>query len=118
VRLTIPVESSGGPVLAVPVSALTLAADGSSRVQRDVDGTTEFVPVRPGLTADGYVAVTATAGALQAGDLVVIGFEQRNTTSQPNDTAPISVTPSDTSPASDQPTATVNPTGTTGAPGG
>ena len=34
VRLTIAVESSGGPVLAVPVSALSLAPDGTSRLQR------------------------------------------------------------------------------------
>ena len=80
VRLTIPIESSGTPVLAVPVSALTLAADGSSRVQRatgDAGGTvTEFVAVTPGLSADGFVGITALDGGLAAGDLVVIGLDQ------------------------------------------
>ena len=79
VRLTIPVESSGQSVLAVPVSALTLAADGSSRVQRSVGGVTEFVKVIPGLSASGYVGITATSGNLQPGDLVVIGVDQRAT---------------------------------------
>ena len=76
VRLTIPVESSGRSVLSVPVSALTLAADGSSRVQRSVDGVTDFVTVVPGLSAAGYVGVTAPAGKLKAGDLVVIGVDR------------------------------------------
>ena len=76
VRLTIPVESSGKSVLAVPASALTLAAGGSSRVERSVNGVTEFVTVVPGLSAGGYVGVTAPAGNLNAGDLVVIGLDQ------------------------------------------
>ena len=79
VRLTIPVESSGRSVLAVPVSALTLAADGSSRVQRSVDGVTDFITVVPGLSAAGYVGVTAPAGKLTAGDLVVIGVDRPTT---------------------------------------
>ena len=33
VRLTIPIKSTDGAVTAVPMSALSLAADGSSRVQ-------------------------------------------------------------------------------------
>ncbi|HEV8575354.1 MAG TPA: peptidoglycan-binding domain-containing protein, partial [Dehalococcoidia bacterium] len=45
VRLTVPVESTGGSVLAVPVSAVTLSADGSSRIQRQHDGALEFVTV-------------------------------------------------------------------------
>ena len=73
VRLTIPVDSSAGTVLAVPVSALTLAPDGSSRVQRNRDGTTDFVKVKPGLSADGFVEVTVTEGTLKIGDMVVIG---------------------------------------------
>ena len=77
VRMTVPIESTGGSVLAVPVGALTLSADGSSRVQRDNTGTLEFVTVEPGLSANGYVAVKASGGALRAGDLVVIGFDQK-----------------------------------------
>ena len=71
-RLTIPVESTGGEVLTVPISALSLAADGRSRVQ--VDGL-EYVVVEPGLSAGGYVEVTPVDGRLAPGQLVVIGFE-------------------------------------------
>jgi peptidoglycan hydrolase-like protein with peptidoglycan-binding domain len=79
VRLTVPIESTGGSVLAVPVSAVTLAADGSSRIQRDVNGQLEYVTVEPGLSADGYVAVRPVGGPLEAGDLVVVG-DQSSTT--------------------------------------
>ena len=79
VRMTVPIESTGAGVLAVPVAALTLSADGSSRVQRDNKGTLEFVTVEPGLSASGFVAVKPlSGGALQAGDLVVIGFDKRS----------------------------------------
>jgi peptidoglycan hydrolase-like protein with peptidoglycan-binding domain len=73
VRLTVPVESTGGSVLAVPVSAVTLAADGTSRIQRDSNGALEYVRVEPGLSADGYVAVKPVGAELAAGDLVVVG---------------------------------------------
>ena len=75
VRLTIPIESTEGPVLVVPVSALSLAPDGSSRVQRAIDGRLEFVGVDPGLSAGGFAEVTPIDGTLEAGDLVVVGFE-------------------------------------------
>jgi len=79
VRMQVPVESTGGSVLAVPVSALTLSADGSSRVQRDNNGTLEYVTVESGLAADGYVAVKPIDSALEPGDLVVVGFDQQGT---------------------------------------
>jgi len=75
-RLTIPVESTGGAVTVVPVSALFLAADGTSRVQVDNNGTLEFVVVEPGLSADGFVQVTPVDGTLSAGQLVLVGYEQ------------------------------------------
>jgi multidrug efflux pump subunit AcrA (membrane-fusion protein) len=75
VRITVPIESTEGPVLSVPVSAVSLAADGSSRVQRSTDAGLEFVTVEPGLSAGGFVQVTPTDGALEPGDLVVVGFE-------------------------------------------
>jgi len=34
------------------------------------------VRVEPGLSAEGYVAVTAVDGELAAGDLVVVGFNE------------------------------------------
>ena len=76
-RLTIPVESTGGMVTVVPVSALSLAADGTTRVQVEKNGGLEFVTVEPGLSAQGFVAVTPLEGTLAAGQLVVIGFENK-----------------------------------------
>jgi hypothetical protein len=71
VRLTVSVGSSQGEVLAVPLSAVSLAADGSSRVQRDDGhGRTTSVRVQPALSAAGYVEVTPLGGSLAAGDLV------------------------------------------------
>jgi len=75
-RLTIPVESTKGAVLAVPTSALALAADGSSRIQvQRANGALEYVVVKPGLAADGYVEVTPPDGALAPGQLVVVGYK-------------------------------------------
>jgi hypothetical protein len=74
-RLTIPIESTNGMVTAVPTSALSLAADGTSRIQVENDGALEYIVVEPGLSADGYVEVKPLQGSLQPGQLVVIGFE-------------------------------------------
>jgi len=74
-RLTIPIESTGGTVTAVPISALSLAADGMSRVQVDNNGTLEFIVVEPGLSADGFVEVTPVDGTLTPGQLVVVGYK-------------------------------------------
>ncbi len=76
-RLTIPVKSTGGAVTVVPISALSLAADGTSRVQVDNNGSLEFIVVEPGLSADGFVEVTPVDGTLAPGQLVVIGFAQQ-----------------------------------------
>jgi len=75
-RLTIPVESTGGAVTVVPISALFLAADGTSRVQVDNKGNLEFVVVDPGLSAGGFVEVTPVEGTLSAGQLVLVGYEK------------------------------------------
>lgn len=74
-RLTIPVESTNGSALVVPVAALSLAADGRSRVQVSQEGGLAFVTVSVGLSADGWVEVTPLDGELSEGQLVVIGFE-------------------------------------------
>lgn len=74
-RLTIPIESTDGAVTAVPVSALSLAADGTSRVQVDNNGSLEFIVVEPGLSADGFVEVTPIDGTLAPGQLVVVGYK-------------------------------------------
>jgi hypothetical protein len=74
VVLTIAVQSTDGAVLAVPVNALSVAADGTSRVQvQGADRTLRFVTVTPGLSAKGFVAVTPTSGTLKPGDLVIVG---------------------------------------------
>jgi peptidoglycan hydrolase-like protein with peptidoglycan-binding domain len=76
-RLTIPVESSGGTVTTVPISALSLAADGTSRVQVDNNGSLEFIVVEPGLSAGGFVEVTPIDGTISPGQLVVVGYEKK-----------------------------------------
>jgi peptidoglycan hydrolase-like protein with peptidoglycan-binding domain len=74
VTLTIAVRSTRGEVLAVPVTALSVGADGSSRIQRESPGGgTEFVTVEPGLAAQGLVEVRAPDGGLSDGDLVIVG---------------------------------------------
>ena len=70
-RLTVPFKSTRKAQLVVPLSAVSLGPDGASRVQRSDGGTLRFVPVEPGLSADGYVAVTPD-GPLAVGDLVVV----------------------------------------------
>jgi hypothetical protein len=76
VRVTITAAASDGEVLVVPLAAVSSAADGSTRVS--VLGAGSDVPVdvavTAGISADGFVAVEpVTAGALDAGDLVVVG---------------------------------------------
>jgi multidrug efflux pump subunit AcrA (membrane-fusion protein) len=78
-RLKIPIESTQGAVTAVPISALSLAPDGTSRVQVQRDGVLEYVTVEPGLSAGGFVEVAPVDGTLSAGDLVVVGFENPET---------------------------------------
>ncbi len=75
VRVTIPLEASKGAVIAVPVSAVSLSADGTSRIQVDRGGALEFVTVRPGLAAGGFVEVVPAQGELAAGQLVVVGYK-------------------------------------------
>jgi hypothetical protein len=74
VRLTIPIQSTSGPVTAVPVSALSLAPDGSSRIQLKTDKGLEYRTVKPGLTANGFVQVTPVTGMVSRGDQVVVGY--------------------------------------------
>jgi hypothetical protein len=83
VKVTIPVQSTGGDVMAVPVAALAAAADGSSRVQvEDGDGITWFVVVDTGLAAGGYVEITAVDGSLHTGDRIVVGREETGRSEQ------------------------------------
>jgi hypothetical protein len=73
---TISVQSTQGEVLAVPVAALSMASDGSTRVQVQAQAPrapARFVTVDPGLSAKGLVAVKPVQGDLAPGDLVVVG---------------------------------------------
>lgn len=86
VRVTIPVSSTGGAVLAVPLAALTAGPGGESRVElMGDDDATELVEVETGLAAGGYVEVTGVDRDLAEGDLVVIGSsgEQDDPTADP-----------------------------------
>lgn len=74
VKVVIPVGGTAGEVLAVPAAALSATADGSTRIEvREPDGTTRFVRVEPGLSADGLVEIAPLDGEVAEGDLVVIG---------------------------------------------
>lgn len=75
VRLAIPIETTKGPVIAVPTSALSLAADGTSRVLVDRSGRQEYVTVQPGLSTGGYVEVSASDERLAPGQMVVVGYK-------------------------------------------
>jgi peptidoglycan hydrolase-like protein with peptidoglycan-binding domain len=75
VRLKIPIEATKGAVLAVPVSAVSLAPDGTSRVQVATKAGLSYVTIKPGLSSGGYVAVTPIVGSLAAGQQVVVGYE-------------------------------------------
>lgn len=79
VRVSIPVGSTGGKVLSVPVAALTAGTGGEARVEvvegdpRNPQAQTRLVTVQTGLSAGGMVEVTPTNGELAEGDLVVVG---------------------------------------------
>lgn len=73
VRITIPVQSTDGAVLTVPLAALTAGPGGEARVEVARGGKTRLVEVEVGLTADGYAEVSPVAGKLSEGDLVVVG---------------------------------------------
>lgn len=75
VRLSIPIETTKGPVIAVPTSAVSLAADGTSRVLVDRSGRQEYITVQPGLSTGGYVEVNAPDGRLVPGQMVVVGYK-------------------------------------------
>jgi peptidoglycan hydrolase-like protein with peptidoglycan-binding domain len=75
-RVTVTAAASEGPVLVVPLAAVSAGADGATRVSVLGPGAVDpvEVPVTAGLSADGFVAVEpVTPGGLVEGDLVVVG---------------------------------------------
>jgi hypothetical protein len=74
VKLTIAVKSTDKAVLTVPITSLSVGADGTSRVQVQRNGgRSEYVSVEPGLAAQGLVEVRPVRGSLTPGELVVAG---------------------------------------------
>ena len=136
VRLTIAIKSTKGEVLTVPLNALSVGADGRSRVQVDSGGGgTRLVHVDPGLAAAGNVEVEPRRiGALREGDRVVVGAGSSSAAAKapaganaPAAPAGVSTTPSSaqppgsssgTAPATTTPATTTPPAATTPAPAG
>ncbi|SFJ83110.1 hypothetical protein [Cellulomonas sp. KH9] len=74
VRVRIPVSSTEGEVLAVPLAALTAGPGGESRLELVEDGGSRLVEVTTGLAASGYVEITTSQEPIEAGDLVAVGI--------------------------------------------
>jgi hypothetical protein len=123
VKLSIAVQSTAGEVLAVPISALSIGADGRERVQVDRGrGGATVVYVRTGLRAQGLVEVSPRrAGELKQGDLVVVGAGARSAakgatgSGAPATPAGVSTTPSSAAAGAPAGT-TTTPATTTAAP--
>ncbi len=73
VRIRVPVSSTQGEVLVVPLAALTAGPGGESRVEVVEGGTSRLVTVTTGLAAEGYAEITSSAEPLEEGDLVAVG---------------------------------------------
>ncbi len=79
VRLRIPVASTDGEVIAVPIAALSAGSGGEDRVELLIDvrdghnAETETVTVEAGLAADGYVEITSSDDRIVEGAKVVVG---------------------------------------------
>jgi len=78
VRVRVPVSSTDGEVLAVPLAALTAGPGGESRVEMVEDGQSRLVEVTTGLAASGYVEITGSQEPIEAGDLVVVGISPQD----------------------------------------
>lgn len=73
-KVTIPISSTGGEVLAVPLAAVSAGSDGRPQVLVERSpGETELVMVTTGLAAEGFVEVEPIEAQLAAGDRVVVG---------------------------------------------
>jgi peptidoglycan hydrolase-like protein with peptidoglycan-binding domain len=93
VVMTIAVDATEDEVLAVPIAALSVGADNTTRVEvQQKRGTSRIVVVEPGLAAQGLVEVTPVRGELSAGDPVVVGYGDSGRRTIP---APTSTTPRD-----------------------
>ena len=75
-KVVIPIVASDGPVLVVPIAAVSTGADGVERVTVfSPDGALSEVEIVTGLAAEGYVEIVSVPSAeLVAGDLVVVSW--------------------------------------------
>lgn len=73
VAVRIAAEATDGPQLVVPLSAVSAGSDGTVRVTRLSDATSELITVRAGLSAGGFVAIEPLQGELGEGDRVLVG---------------------------------------------
>lgn len=77
-RIRVPVSSTDGEVLAVPLAALTAGPGGESRLEvaGEGDAASHLVTVTTGLAAGGYVEIASSTEALEEGALVVVGVSE------------------------------------------
>ncbi|MEV6978480.1 peptidoglycan-binding protein [Kitasatospora sp. NPDC093806] len=76
VRLTVQAASSAGPVLVVPLSAVSATADGKTVVTVYENGQRRRVEVTPGTVGGGSAEVRPLAeGTLTPGDQVIVGIK-------------------------------------------
>lgn len=74
VKVTIPVKSTAGKVLVVPVAAVSSGADGSAYVEIvDESESHRQVKVAVGLSSQGLVEISALDGSIAEGDRAVVG---------------------------------------------
>ena len=92
VRILIDIASTDDDVLVVPIAAVSVGGDGSSRVEVEREpitsedqGSTEIVRVEVGLTAQGLVEITPIDDSLDEGDRVVVGTESSERLNEPDD---------------------------------
>lgn len=88
VRVRIPVSSTNGEVLAVPLAALTAGPGGESRVEvSDGKDGSHLVQVQTGLAAGGFVEIVSADEPLAAGDLLVVGVQAGSGTEESDEEA-------------------------------
>ncbi|MFB7943831.1 peptidoglycan-binding protein [Kitasatospora phosalacinea] len=76
VRLTVVAASSSGPVLVVPLSAVSATADGRTVVTVREGDRRRRVEVNPGAVGEGVVEIRPlTAGSVKEGDQVIVGVK-------------------------------------------
>ncbi len=76
VKITISLAASDGAVLAVPIAAVSTASDGTQRISLLTESSQAVdVEVQTGISADGYVELLPTESDIEAGDLLVIGWQ-------------------------------------------